>query len=319
MKAIIAGLGSIGMRHARNLRSLGVQDLIGFDPTAERRSRFVEEFGTTAVSGFAEGLKSAPDLAVIASPNRFHVEQAMLCAEAGCHLFVEKPLGTTLKGIDGLKRVVSEKGLFAHVGSNFKFHPALLKMQELIQSGALGRITGAQILAGQWLPGWHPWEDYRKVYSARSDLGGGIVFDTHEFDYLTWLLGPAEQISGFTTNSGALEIDTEDVAAACLVFSSGVIATIQVDYIQRAYRRRYHISGDSGTIEWDFAKGLLDFYSIESDETVTFDVSEEVNEMYLRQMEHVLEGTRTDIAPMTSLDQAAHVLDLQIRLRKNRV
>lgn len=319
MKAVIAGLGSIGMRHARNLRTLGVTDLIGFDPDADRQSRFTAELGGEAIGDFSQALDLSPELAVIASPNRFHVEQAHAAAEKGCHLFVEKPLGTSLEGIDRLKAVVNEKGLFAHVGSNFKFHPALRRMRGLIDSGALGRTTSAQILAGQWLPAWHPWEDYRKGYSARSDLGGGIVFDTHEFDYLTWLLGPAAEVCGFATNSGALEIDTEDVAGACILLESGVIATVQVDYIQRDYRRRYHVSGDQGTVEWDFASGILTSYSAESEHKEVIDVGEDVNLMYLRQAEHVLDGVANGVEPVTSLDQAAHVLDLQLRLRKNRV
>ena len=65
------------------------------------------------------------------------------------------------------------------------------------------------------------------MYSARKSLAGGIVFDSHEFDYVTWLLGPVNRVHGFTKKSGVLEIETEDVAVACLdvaVASSAALA-----------------------------------------------------------------------------------------------
>jgi predicted dehydrogenase len=319
MRILIAGLGSIGFRHARNFASLGAEIAVGMDPTPERRERFAAEFGAKTAATLDDALALGADLAVIASPNRFHVEQSIRAAEAGLSLLIEKPLGVSLDDVDRLIETIERKGVFAHVGSNFKFHPAMIRMKALLDDGALGRLTAAQILAGQWLPGWHPWEDYRQGYSARADLGGGIVLDTHEFDYLLWLLGPVDRVEGFATRSGALEIDTEDVACACFRFASGVLATVQVDYIQRDYRRRYHISGDEGTVEWDFSAATLTIYRASTGVRETVDVSEDLNQMYVRQAQHVLEAIASGGAPKTTVAHAARVLDIQLRIRGSRV
>jgi predicted dehydrogenase len=318
MKILLAGLGSIGMRHARNFRSLGAA-VLGMDPATERRERFTAEFGAPAVPSLAEGLDLDPDVVVVGSPNRFHIDQATAAAEAGRHLLIEKPLGISMDGIDTLVRTIERRKLFAHVGSNFKFHPALQTMKRLLDEGALGRVTAAQVLAGQWLPGWHPTEDYRKGYSARADLGGGIVLDTHEFDYLLWLLGPVASATGFAHRSGALEVETEDVACAAIHFASGVLATVQVDYIQRDYRRRYHISGDAGTMEWDFKTGRLSLYRVSTGATEVLDVSDEINSMYVRQAQHVLDAAASGAPPVTSVEHAARVLELQLQIRSSRV
>lgn len=317
-RTAILGLGSIGLRHARNLRSLGVADLIGMDPDSDRRERFVREFGGRAAADIHGALAMSPALAVVASPNRFHVEQALAAAAAGCHLFVEKPLGVTRDGIDALMAEVGRRGLFAHVGSNWKFHPAFRLMKRLLDEGAVGRVTGAQVLAGQWLPDWHPWEDYRRGYSARADLGGGIVLDSHEFDYLPWLLGPVAAITGYTAHSGCLEISTEDVAVATLRFDSGALATVQVDYIQRHYRRRYHISGDAGTIEWDYSRGTVAHYSAASNTTREYQAGlADINAMYVEQMAHVLDGVAGRASPVTPLAAAARTLDLLLTLKES--
>ena len=315
MSVIVVGLGSIGTRHAEIFEQLGVEVETGVDPNPDRRRAFEANRGGVGVDNLDEALTSGHSLAIIASPNRFHIEQAIRCAEAGCHLLIEKPLGTELRGAVQLAEMVESLGLFAHVGSNFKFHPALMRMKELLEQKSIGRVTGAQVLAGQWLPGWHPHENYRQGYSARADLGGGIALDTHELDYLTWLLGPVEELASFTTRSGSLKVDTEDVACACLRFANGVLGTLHVDYIQRDHRRRYHISGDEGTIEWDFGTGLLTVYSAGAGEATVEDVHEELNEMYVRQARHVLAGIAGKEAPVTPIRHAIKVLDLQLRVR----
>ncbi len=316
MKAAVLGLGSIGLRHARNLRTLGVTDLIGMDPAADRRARFASDLGAVAYADLDEALAAAPDLAVVASPNRFHVSQALACARAGIHLLIEKPLSSDRIGVDSLLSEVAGRRLFVHVGSNWKFHPAFVTMKRLVDEAAAGRIVGAQILAGQWLPDWHPWEDYRRGYSARRDLGGGIVFDSHELDYLTWLLGPAVAIAGFVVRTGALEIETEDVAGSCLRLAGGAIATVQLDYIQRQPRRRYHLTGTGGTIEWDLQAGIVTLYTAADRQTTVIDCrTSDLNEMYVAQMRHVLVGMRDGIAPVTPLAHAAAALDLQLALQ----
>ncbi|HDL01339.1 MAG TPA: Gfo/Idh/MocA family oxidoreductase, partial [candidate division Zixibacteria bacterium] len=223
MKILVVGLGSIGMRHARNFKTLGVEQLIGCDLLEERRQKFSSEINGDIVSTLEKGLYKKPDLVVVASPNRFHLEQAKTSARNGCHLFIEKPVSHTLEGLDDLITLVDEKSLFAHIGSKWKFHPAFKTMKKIINEGSLGKITGAQVIAGQWLPDWHPWEDYRNMYSAKKDQAGGIVLDSHEFDYLTWLLGPISKVSGYTAHTGALDIETEDIAVACMQFESGVL------------------------------------------------------------------------------------------------
>ena len=93
MKVLILGLGSIGRRHARCFRSLGVRAVAGVDPDPERRAQFSQELEAQAFATDAEGLGWNPDLAVVASPNVFHIPQALFMAQAGKPLLIEKPLG----------------------------------------------------------------------------------------------------------------------------------------------------------------------------------------------------------------------------------
>jgi len=148
VKVIVCGLGSIGMRHARNLHSLGVVHIIGVDPSPERQAKFHEQFGGDVQADLTADIANVADLAVIASPNRFHIEQALLCAENQCHLFIEKPLGVREDGIEKLIALIDDGDLFAHVGSNWKFHPAFIQMKTLLDENTIGKVSGCQVLAG---------------------------------------------------------------------------------------------------------------------------------------------------------------------------
>lgn len=314
MKILILGLGSIGRRHTRCFRELGVAQVLGFDPDPERRAQFSRESGGEAFATESEGLATNPDLVVVASPNIYHLPQAQMVVAAGKPMLIEKPLGTDLQSAAALASAVEAQGLYAHVGSNWKFHPAFQTMKSWLDQGQIGTPTGIQALAGQWLPDWHPYEDYRRMYAARCDLGGGAIFDTHELNYMLWLMGPVRQFGGLKAHSGALDIETEDVAAAVLRFSSGALGVLLTDYIQRTPCRRYHISGSEGTIEWDNAVGhvLLHRPGQRCAEQVDARVADG-NAMYLAQAARILEDLRLGSGPVTPVSEMLQVLDLQLR------
>lgn len=313
MKVLVAGLGSIGLRHARNFRALAVDEVMGMDPDEGRRAAFAAEIGGTCFASLDQALAARPDLVAVCSPNRFHVAQAQACATAGVALLVEKPLGAALEGVEDLLAMIGERGLFAHMGSNWKFYPAFQRLKQIIDDGVIGPVVAAQVLAGQWLPDWHPNRDYRTEYSARRDLGGGAILDTHEVDYLSWLLGDVAEIRAMHAHSGLLQSDTEDVAALLLRFAGGTIASLSTDYIQRVGRRRYNLAGGLGSVEWDVGSPLrLYLAETKAWQDVPGTLETDYNQMYLRQAEHCLRGARGEEAPVTPLAEAARILAVQL-------
>lgn len=300
------------MRHARNYRALGC-DVSGFDPTPERLAAFEANIAGETFGDLDAALATAPRLVAITSPNIYHMPQAVAAVRNGCRaLFIEKPLGTDLAEARNFAALANEASCYVHVGSNWKFHPAFQHMKSWINDGRLGTVTGAQVLAGQWLPDWHPWEDYRQMYAARKSLGGGAIFDTHELDYLRWLLGPIQSFNGFKAHSGALETETEDVAACVMRFKSGVLGVLLTDYIQRVGRRRYHVSGSEGTMEWDLSTNRLVFSRSGMPEAEVVDTKvDDLNEMYLEQSRRILQDLHDGRAPVTGLADMLEILEMQ--------
>ena len=154
---LIVGCGSIGRRHARNLRALGVESIAVVDPCQERMTPLVDEMGVQAFTDYDDALRQVrPACVMVCSTPAFHVEQALAAVDAGAHLFVEKPLSDRLDGIDELIARVDAANLVAQVGYNLRFHPVMVEIKSLLDGGAIGRVFYGRFEFAQYLPDWRP-------------------------------------------------------------------------------------------------------------------------------------------------------------------
>ena len=172
---LVIGCGSIGKRHIRNLISLGidgVNDIIAFDLDPARREEVEKKLGIATAQTIAAAWASRPEVCLITAPTAFHLTLARQAAERNCHLFIEKPLSHNWAGVEQLMSTVTDNHSITLVGCNLRFHPGLEKIKNLLAENAIGKIIAARVEVGQYLPDWHPWEDYRQSYSARRALGG---------------------------------------------------------------------------------------------------------------------------------------------------
>ena len=315
LRFLVIGCGSIGKRHISNLIALNTGEILAFDVRGDRRSEVESQFGVEALDNLEDAWKRGPDVALITAPTSAHVSLALQAAEHGCHLFIEKPLSDRLEGVAQLLKAVQEKNLVTLVGCNLRFHPGLANVKKLLEEGAIGRVVAARVEVGQYLPDWHPWEDYRQGYSARRDQGGGVILDAiHEIDYIRWMLGEVEAVACFTGKLSHLDIETEDTAAILLRFTSGAIGEVHMDYVQRAYSRTCHIIGDEGTIRWDYMAGEVRWYSAAAREWQVFanPPGWEPNQMYLEEMQHFLKCLTREEEPALDVFEGTRVLEVAV-------
>jgi predicted dehydrogenase len=175
-------------------------------------------------------------------------------------VLVEKPLSDSLDGVPELLERASQRVLM--VGYNLRFHPGLQRLRELLHAGAIGPPISLRAECGEYLADWHPWEDYRTSYSGRKALGGGPVLTfSHELDTVYWLLGSPSSVTAVTSHASALEIDTEDLAEIVLLYTSGLVASVHVDYVRRPPRRQLEIVGEQGVLRWEYESNRVLRYS----------------------------------------------------------
>lgn len=317
---LVIGCGSIGKRHIGNLISLNERDIWAFDIKKDRRQEVKSIFGIEVLDDLTDAWSKHPNVAIITSPTSMHVDLATRAAEQGCNLFIEKPLSNSTDGVAALLDLVKRKNLITLVGCNMRFHPGLMQIKKIIDDNGIGKIVAASIEFGQYLPDWHPWEDYRLGYSARAELGGGIILDAiHELDYARWLLGEIETVGCICGKISNLEIDTEDTAAIILRFANGAVGEIHLDYVQRTYSRTCRIIGDRGTICWDYKTGELSWFNIGSNNRQFYHNPPEweANSMYLDELRHFLRCLNHLEKPCLDVFEAARVQHLALAAKES--
>jgi predicted dehydrogenase len=315
MRALVVGLGSIGRRHARNWAALGLGPL---SVCRQRGLPLPEPLGVEASEfhDLAAALSEQPDVVLVTNPTSLHLDVACRALLAGAHVFVEKPLAHTLSGVAELLAMARNDQRHVMVGYNLRFHPGLVRLRQLVREHAIGKVVSARAEVGEYLPHWHPAEDYRAGYSARRALGGGAVLTfSHELDAVCWVLGAPSRIIGVAGHISSLEVDTDDVAELTLQFPDGPIASVHVDYIRRPPSRSLEIVGEDGVLRWDFHANRVLRYS---PSTRQWRVEEqdprfERNDMYLAELAHFAGCVRGDIdRPLIDGEQGAAILAIAL-------
>lgn len=333
MKILIAGLGSIGRRHFRNLLALGERDLVLYR-THKATLPDDELAGYPVETDLAATLKKhQPQAVIVANPTALHMQVAIPAAQAGCAILLEKPIAEDLSRVEELRQASARNGSRILVGFQFRYHPTLNKAKELIEAGVLGKILTVHAHWGEYLPNWHPWEDYRASYAARDDLGGGVIRTlTHPLDYLRFLLGEVESLQSLSGHVSALELsDVEDMAEIGLKFARGAIGGLHVNYFQRPAVHRWEIVGAAGTLRWDNADGTLihlqmpdAFGAIQPQPAAAIETEYKLpagferNDLFVAQTVHFLQVAAGQAAPICTLEDGIRALELALAARNPR-
>lgn len=310
MKFLIAGLGSIGRRHMRNLIALGEKDIVLY---RTRKATMPEE----DLAGFPQETdlqtaleKHKPDAVIVSNPTSLHLDVAIPAAEAGCSLLLEKPLSHSMDRIGELESALKKGGGRVVVGFQFRFHPGLIKAKQLISNGEIGRVISAHVHFGEYLPAWHPWEDYRQGYAARADMGGGVVLtQCHSLDYLPWLVGKVESVWGFTAKLSDLEVDVDDTAKIGLRFENGALGSIHLDYNQQPPAHYFEVIGTKGSLQWNLSDGATRIYRGERKDWDVYQPSPEFerNVMFMDEMRHFIAVARGEVESSCPLEDGIKV------------
>ena len=291
LKYLFIGLGSIGQRHLKNLRKLTDDTIIAYRTTTENIEELNKKYNISSYSDLDRAFDEKPDVVFITNPTRLHMPTALRAAEHNCHLFIEKPISHDLGQIDTLFTIMEKNNKICFTAFNYRFHPNLIKIKELLNQNKIGKVLFARIQVGQYLPDWHPDEDYRIGYSAIEDLGGGVVLTLiHEIDYAYWLFGEIESVIASIEKLSSLEIDVEDMASIILKTKNNVIIELHLDYIQKPATRTCEIVGERGKIVWDYFKNEVKlFQNKENKWTIFKEDSFERNDMYIYELHHFLQ------------------------------
>ena len=249
MKILIVGLGSMGKRRIRNLQRLGLTGLVGVDPREDRRAEAHAKYGVETAPALTDELTRGAGALVISTPPDAHLPPMLVAARAGRPFFVEA--GVSAEGFDEVARLCRERGVVAAPSCTMRHHPSVRTVHRLVESGVAGRPLTFQHHCGQWLPDWHPWEDYRAFYVSRRVTGACREIVPFELTWLTHTFGPVLRVSAQKAKLTRLEADIDDLYQLQLEFASGVHGQLQVDVIARQPYRQFKLLSEEAVVTWD--------------------------------------------------------------------
>lgn len=284
LKHLVIGGGSIGQRHLKNLRALGCVNLYclrrGDDKT------FAHKFNTKILTNEQSALELAPDIIYVCTPTSLHIDGFKLAVKCNSHLFMEKPLTHNRLTLDYMHRTWGNDRVF-FIGYMLRYHPMVIKLKRMVADRVIGEIYTGRFEFGSYLPDWHPYEDYRKSYAARVDLGGGVINTvSHEVDLIWNIFGTPTALVTRKANYDLLRIDAEEIAESIFSYEKRMIS-LGLNYLQKKYNRCIKLLGDEGELYWDWANEEIRVRTYCGDEqTRSIKESFDINDLYVNEIKH---------------------------------
>jgi predicted dehydrogenase len=289
LKVGIIGAGWMGHVHARAYQRLAQHwpdlavrpELVAVaDSSAPAADRFARAHGVATYADWRELLADADIAAVsVTAPNFLHREIGVAVAEAGKHLWIEKPVGLTAGDAAAVRDAVRGHGVVDCVGFNYRHVPAVARARRVVASGEIGVPTHARV---QLLTDYaaHPGSPLSWRYAV--DRGGhGVLGDlaSHGVDLLRFVLGdvtavmaqtaihipqrPVADAQGHYTVLDVSEpglsfgaVENEDYVVAILRMSSGALGTCEANRAAVGEQNNYafEVHGTKGLVRWDFRR-----------------------------------------------------------------
>lgn len=331
-KVLFIGLGGIGQRHLRNLLKLRpdveiyalrkrCEQTVLDDKLQPVEGEALEsKYKIRSVKTLEEAEQAGINTVFICTPSSMHIDYTIQCLNLGWNVFVEKPLSHTLDGMGELKKALeSSHGQTSMIGFQNRFHPCIKKAREILEKNILGDICYVNAEIGENVTRWHPFEDYRRMYACKSELGGGVILSQiHELDYLYSFFGFPETIYASGGQLSDLEIDVEDVADILMQFSlchKKIPVHVHEDYLQVPSARRCKIQGTKGLMVFDLLSCMIDVHDMQGQNICHAQFTFDRNDMFLEELENFLNSAETGKPSLIPIEEGLHSLEMAIKAK----
>lgn len=316
MKILFIGLGGVGQRHLRNIKSLypkaeilayrsrGLSQIISTDLQIESEHGLEEEYSIESFSNLADALKRKPFATIISNPSNMHIEPAIAGLKAGSNIFIEKPLSSNFLSIVPLLEIANSCKLTTMVGFQLRFSPLIKKIKSLLANNAIGKILSVRAEVCEYMPWFHRYEDYREIYASKKSMGGGVILtQIHEIDFLIDIFGFPSAVYAIGGKKSQLEIDVED-NVDILMSANDISIFLHMDFLQKNKKREGVIYGENGRIEYDLVNLELQLINEGSSESFNWHDFER-NEMFLSEMRMFIESSQANKPTSISIEEGA--------------
>jgi predicted dehydrogenase len=246
----VVGLGKMGLSHLAIVKAHPEVELAAVcDSSAYVLGVLKKYAGVATYSNYDAMLRELElDAVLIATPSRMHSHMVRAALDRGLHVFCEKPFTLSAEESEELGALARERGLVTQVGYHNRFVGAFAEVKQLLDAGAIGRVT--HVLGEAYGP--VVLKAKGGTWRSRKDEGGGALYDyaAHPLNLLNWYLGEPDAVGGTVLNP-IFSREIDDEVHSTLYFPGGESARISVNWSDESYRKmttRITIWGTAGRI-----------------------------------------------------------------------
>ena len=301
MKVLIIGLGSIALKHIKALQELYPSVVIYALRRKGEPSKGIK--GVIEIFDMDEIAVDTLSFILISNPTSVHYDTIQKVIRYKKPLFIEKPIfGTLSKEANDLVMEVERQGISTYVACNLRFLESIAKTKELLVGK---RVNEVNVYCGSYLPDWRPNVDFRKVYSANKEMGGGVHIDLiHELDYVYWLFGAPIHTQSFFSNKSSLNITAYDYANYLWEYDDFSVSVV-LNYYRRDRKRTLEILTDEGTYLVDLLRNNISY-----NDEIIFQSRQVSLETYTAQMQFFVEEILNKQTKFNTIVEGYKVLEL---------
>ncbi|ALC97465.1 Gfo/Idh/MocA family oxidoreductase [Capnocytophaga ochracea] len=301
MKVLIIGLGSIALKHIKALQELYPSVVIYALRRKGEPSKGIK--GVIEIFDMDEIAVDTLSFILISNPTAVHYDTIQKVIRYKKPLFIEKPLfGALSKEANDLVMEVGRQGILTYVACNLRFLESIVKIKNLLIGK---RVNEVNVYCGSYLPDWRPNVDFRKVYSANKEMGGGVHIDLiHELDYVYWLFGVPIHTQSFFSNKSSLNITAYDYANYLWEYDDFSVSVV-LNYYRRESKRTLEVLTEEGTYLVDLLKNTISY-----NDKLVFQSSQLSLQTYTAQMQFFVEEILNKQTKFNTIVEANKILEL---------
>jgi UDP-N-acetyl-2-amino-2-deoxyglucuronate dehydrogenase len=248
MRVGMIGTGAISHKHAQVYSKIGYELAVCTDINAESGRDFAKRYGCEFVESYEEVCRHPRvDYVDVCTFPDFRLQPLQICAQEKKHVQVQKPIATNLETAQSMIDTARSAGILLGVVSQHRFDDSTQFVRRALSCGRLGKLLQADAYVK-----WYRTPAYysRPIKGSWSTEGGGALINQaiHQVDVLLWLMGGITEVFGYWQLAALHKIESEDVVAAVLKYSSGATGVIQASTAcWPGYTERLEIHGTKGT------------------------------------------------------------------------
>ena len=338
MNILIIGLGSIGQRHLRNLKLIEPKAKFyalrkkNTKPLLNNSGKVIKgeikkKYSLNYIRNLDEIIIKKINIgcAFVCTPNALHISQVTWLVKNNINCFVEKPLSSSLRNIGKLERLLKKKDkLISMMGFQLRFNPIMHYLENIFKKKSpIGNILIFNAHHGEHIADQQPYENYADTYSARKDLGGGVILNqSHEWDYMLNLFTNYKYIktSFFSSKLSNLNMNVENVFTGSFLLKKDhnkMLCTINLNYLERPKKWKINLIGEKGSIEICLNTNKICVFKEKKKIIKKFKFKK--NDIYLKEVKFFISKIKSkkQISNDLNLLHGIKVLKFALELKKN--